>query len=227
MVQTMEERNAKRRANHARKRAHVEAPTVQCERCGMTVAQWRKCPHQRWCRDCLAFQEREYSRKKRVGKRTVYEIKCVVCEADVKTTIPNQKSCDGCRQRFRYQRTQRRASLRMKTDPQFAAASLLRNRINNALAWFGCYKSSRFQDLVGCTKAELVAHIEKQFQPGMSWENRGLRGWHIDHILPCSRFDLTDPEQQKKCFHYTNLQPLWATENLRKSNKVESNHAVA
>jgi hypothetical protein len=44
--------------------------------------------------------------------------------------------------------------------------------------------------------------------------------WHVDHIIPCSSFDLTDSEQQKKCFHYTNLQPLWAIDNLKKSNKI-------
>ena len=54
----------------------------------------------------------------------------------------------------------------------------------------------------------------------MTWENHGRYGWHIDHIMPCSSFDLTDPEQQKKCFHYTNLQPLWAHENMSKGAKI-------
>ena len=55
----------------------------------------------------------------------------------------------------------------------------------------------------------------------VSWGNSSLEGWHIDHIRPCASFDLTDPEQQKQCFHYTNLQPLWAEDNLRKSDKWE------
>lgn len=53
----------------------------------------------------------------------------------------------------------------------------------------------------------------------MSWENYGFYGWHIDHIKPCSKFDLTDPKQQEQCFHYSNLQPLWAIENFKKSDK--------
>jgi DNA/RNA endonuclease G (NUC1) len=54
----------------------------------------------------------------------------------------------------------------------------------------------------------------------MNWENYGKNGWHIDHIIPCASFDLTDPKQQKNCFHYTNLQPLWAADNIRKSDKI-------
>jgi len=55
----------------------------------------------------------------------------------------------------------------------------------------------------------------------MSWDNYGYRGWHIDHIRPCASFDLTDPEQQRECFHYTNLQPLWWQDNLRKGTGRE------
>jgi hypothetical protein len=64
-------------------------------------------------------------------------------------------------------------------------------------------------------------HLESLFKKGMSWENHGNEGWHIDHIIPCAAFDLTDPKQQKKCFHYTNLQPLWAKDNLSKGDKYE------
>jgi hypothetical protein len=69
-------------------------------------------------------------------------------------------------------------------------------------------------ELLGCTRAEFLAHIEAQFQPGMTWENRSL--WHIDHIRPCAGFDMLDPAQQRVCFHYTNLQPLWAADNIKK-----------
>ena len=71
---------------------------------------------------------------------------------------------------------------------------------------------------VGCTRDILVSHIESLWDDGMTWENYGQ--WHIDHIMPCSSFDLMDPKQIAECFHYTNLQPLWAKENIMKSNKV-------
>lgn len=71
--------------------------------------------------------------------------------------------------------------------------------------------------LTGCSIQDLKHYLELQFQPGMTWDNYGLHGWHIDHIKPCASFDLTDPEQQKECFYFTNLQPLWAKENRMKS----------
>ena len=72
---------------------------------------------------------------------------------------------------------------------------------------------------MGCNIDFLKKYIAKKFTKGMSWDNYGLYGWHIDHIKPCSCFDLTKPEQQKLCFHYSNLQPLWAKDNISKSNK--------
>jgi hypothetical protein len=75
------------------------------------------------------------------------------------------------------------------------------------------------KSLTGCSVNELMAHIEKKFKPGMNWNNRATFGWHIDHIRPCASFDLTNPDEQKKCFHYTNLQPLWWNENVAKSDR--------
>lgn len=74
-------------------------------------------------------------------------------------------------------------------------------------------------DLLGCTISELRQHLENRFIGGMTWENHGLHGWHIDHIRPCASFDLTQPAQQRECFHYLNLQPLWAKDNMSKSAK--------
>ena len=73
--------------------------------------------------------------------------------------------------------------------------------------------------LLGCSIEVARFHLECQFTKGMSWDNYGYNGWHIDHIRPCASFDLTDSEQQKQCFHYTNLQPLWAEDNLKKGDK--------
>lgn len=101
--------------------------------------------------------------------------------------------------------------------PKNRIALRLRNRINRALR--GIVKKANTFWLLGCTIEELKQHLENQFKGNMSWDNYGFYGWHIDHIIPCASFDLSKASEQKKCFHYTNLQPLWAEENLRKSNK--------
>lgn len=92
----------------------------------------------------------------------------------------------------------------------------LRNRIYCALIAMGAQKSASSIELIGCTIAELRQHLEAQFIDGMNWDNYGRNGWHVDHIRPCASFDLTDPEQQRQCFHHSNLQPLWAADNIRK-----------
>jgi hypothetical protein len=79
-------------------------------------------------------------------------------------------------------------------------------------------KSLKTEILIGCSISKLKIYLESKFIEGMSWHNREL--WHIDHIIPCDSFDLSNPDQQKKCFHYTNLQPLWKEDNLKKSNKL-------
>ena len=79
-------------------------------------------------------------------------------------------------------------------------------------------KKHPMTELLGCTFDELKKHLESKFSDGMNWNNYGRKGWHIDHIVPCCFFDLTRIDEQKKCFHYTNLQPLWAKTNLFKAS---------
>tara|TARA_R110000782_G_scaffold201802_1_gene290413 strand:- start:63 stop:689 length:627 start_codon:yes stop_codon:yes gene_type:complete len=108
---------------------------------------------------------------------------------------------------------------RYKTDPQFKLRIILGNRINSALK---SKKHSKIQStliLLGCTLEELQNHLEKQFKEEMNWSNHGSY-WEVDHIMPCSSFNLINIEQQKLCFNYTNLQPLTVTQNRQKSNKV-------
>jgi len=108
--------------------------------------------------------------------------------------------------------------VRKKTDIGFKILCNLRNRVYYTLK--GNPKISTTMNLVGCSIDQLKQHLEQQFKPGMSWENYGFYGWHIDHKRPCASFDLSVPEHQKLCFHYTNLQPLWAEENMKKGNKL-------
>ena len=102
---------------------------------------------------------------------------------------------------------------RRKANPWEAR---LRDSVRYALGRQQIIKSKRTEELLGCTIEEAKAHLASLFTDGMSWDNHGE--WHIDHIRPCASFDLTDPEQQKQCCHYTNLQPLWAADNLAKSD---------
>lgn len=103
---------------------------------------------------------------------------------------------------------------RKSQDIAFRLKANLRNRLYLAVT----DKRYRTLSLLGCSIEFLKKHLEEQFQPGMSWENYGQ--WHIDHIKPCAKFDLTKAEEQKKCFHYSNLQPLWAKDNLKKHCKL-------
>ena len=104
---------------------------------------------------------------------------------------------------------------RRKTDLNWKLRVNLRIRIAEALRGFN--KSKRTMELLGCTIEELWTHLEDRFTDGMTRENHGK--WHVDHIKACSKFDLADPEQQQICFHYTNLQPLWALDNMKKGNR--------
>ncbi len=98
-------------------------------------------------------------------------------------------------------------------------AKYIRSRVNTALKPKLGRKFNSSKELIGLNIDELKQYLESKFTEGMNWDNYGRKGWHVDHIRPCASFDLTDPEQQKQCFNYTNLQPLWAIDNLRKHKK--------
>ena len=107
-----------------------------------------------------------------------------------------------------------------KENIQFAIASRLRATMGRALRRQWAKKSARTFELIGCSPEELKLHIERQFVAGMSWDNRHL--WHVDHRKALATFDLTKIDQQRAAFHFSNLQPLWATDNIRKGKKEKS-----
>lgn len=106
---------------------------------------------------------------------------------------------------------------RWENDMNFRILENMRGRVYKALK--NNTKSKATIDLIGCTVEQLKQHLENLFSEGMTWDNYGE--WHVDHKKPCSLFDFTLESEQKECFNFNNLQPLWAKDNLIKSNKYE------
>ena len=106
---------------------------------------------------------------------------------------------------------------RAKNSTQYRIAKNLRSRIRSALV--GNFKTEKTENLIGCSFDFLKVWLESKWKPGMSWQNYGHDGWHIDHVRPISSFDLSLPKQQSMACHFLNLQPLWAHENFSKSDR--------
>ena len=128
--------------------------------------------------------------------------------------------------RVKYNKSDKRKEARRReleareSDPIRRVESRIRCLLRNVIIANGSKKAAKTEELLGCTVAEARVHLESQFLRGMTWDNHGE--WHIDHIRPCASFDFSDPQQQKECSHYSNLQPLWAKDNLSKSDKWEA-----
>ena len=110
---------------------------------------------------------------------------------------------------------------RRKNDPNYRMIHNLRGALGKLIIRNQkIIKNKRTKELIGCSVEELKAHIEKQFLPGMSWDNYGYKTWHIDHIRPLSSAKTMDDIIRLNLMHYTNLQPLWAKDNLKKSDLI-------
>lgn len=179
-----------------------------------------------WCKECESKirkkrvkdnPEKEKERHKRYQAKHKDKIKEYYLQYYFKN---KDKYKERNKQWFVKNRTEFREYERnkRKTDSCFRIKQALRRRLCHVLK--GTTKSASTLELLGCSIQEFKDHLEKQFTKGMTWDNYGTKGWHIDHIKPCDSFDLTLEKEQRKCFHYTNLQPLWAKDNLSKSNKI-------
>jgi hypothetical protein len=140
--------------------------------------------------------------------------------------IWREKNKENIRERIKnwgiknYQRVRdvknKRRRMRIKEDHVFHLINKIRCRLRKYLITRNITKRNRTFDIVGCTPDFLKEYLEKQFKDGMSWENKNE--WHIDHVIPLS--SATSEEELYKLCHYTNLQPLWAEENIKKGNKI-------
>jgi hypothetical protein len=105
---------------------------------------------------------------------------------------------------------------RLASNPVFSMAARMRSYLSSSLRYNSWAKHKRTEEVLGCTFVDFKAHIEKQFLSGMSWENR--RAWHVDHIVPVSSAKTAD--ELMALFHFTNLRPMWARDNIAKGNEM-------
>ena len=163
------------------------------------------------CKRCISVRQKEHrkSDKYKICKKKYQDSdKCRVYQKEYK------QNNDLRERKRKYQK------MRVASNIQFKLACNLRCRFSSALKK-GTKSGSAVRDL-GCTIAELKLYFEERFKLGMTWDNHGIgKGkWHIDHEYPLSKVDLTDRKQLLRVCHYTNLQPLWSEENIRKGNKI-------
>lgn len=109
-----------------------------------------------------------------------------------------------------------------RNNPSYRLRSIVGSRISNLVSQRRADKAGRTMVLIGCDIEFLRGYLQARFLKGMSWENYGE--WHIDHRIPCAKFDLREPEQQRQCFHYSNLRPMWGPDNLAKGGKMPGVH---
>lgn len=163
-----------------------------------------------WCKKCLKEYDKEYRKK----------YKELIKKYREKYYRKNKERFKERTKKFFYDNKgymKKYQKEKKKRDLNYRVSENLRTRIWGALK--GRVKSQSTMFLIGCSIEYLMYHLQYQLKKGMSWDNYGREGWHIDHIKPCVSFDLSKVSEQQKCFHYSNLQPLWAKDNLSKGVK--------
>ena len=185
-----------------------------CQRCADNAAkrQWKK-------RNSQKVRVQENARRRRKYQDdAAYRDKCIERSAATYNAMTPEQRRAVPRGQMGAEYHRNYMAERASKDMDFRLRGSLRARVRSAIYADCGRKAVRTMSLVGCSIAELRAYLEAKFTSGMSWDNYGE--WHIDHIKPCASFNLADEKQQRECFHFTNLQPLWAQDNMRKGAKI-------
>jgi hypothetical protein len=202
-----------------------------CSKCGIEkeVSDFHKWKHgpdgyKRECKECRKLETKKYyiKNEQKIKKRVsdyrksnpdkIKEIRQKIYERDKERILKVNKLYRENNKEKRNEYTRNKKS----NDPIFKLKHLMNSRIRIFMKSRNIQKHNKTFDIVGCTPQELKEHLEFKFKDGMSWDNQGE--WHIDHIVPLSSGKTVD-EIIKLC-HYTNLQPLWAIDNMKKGSKT-------
>ena len=171
-----------------------------------------------YCSTCYSRKWRKENKEKyRLGQDKWYkQNKKEVIEKVKKYKKENPNIVQKCRNNADKEDIKKYYRDRYNNDSDYRLKVILRNRLRQSIK-FHEKSGSAVSDL-GCSIDELKKHLESKFTEGMSWDNYGK--WHIDHIKPLASFDLSDREQFLRACHYSNLQPLWAKDNLIKKDRI-------
>jgi len=198
-----------------------------------------------WCKKCISIYQKKY---REINKKRIKELNKIYREKHKQEILRKKKKyyqahkekiieytkkyyknnkkiiLQRIKRRYKVKRKQiikynvKYRRLRRRNEIKIRLHDRLSKRIWDAVKE-NC-KSAKTVKLIGCSIEKLEQHLQKQFKVGMTWDNYGFYGWHVDHILPCASFDLSKKSEQLKCFNYKNLQPLWAEENWSKNRKI-------
>jgi hypothetical protein len=203
--------------------------TKRCTKCQgefpATLEFFHKCSSRKdglfsWCKNCSLEQKRKYYN---ANKTEIRDKNKKWYDKNRDKVLEQKKEYESRPEIIRQRRKTKNKYYHNKL--KYDAGHKVRINLSRRIIDYINKSGSSVLDFIGCSIDDLKIHLEKQFVDGMSWENYGRYGWHVDHIRPCCSFDLTDPEQQRECFHYTNLQPLWAKDNLSKGGRYEFPHS--
>jgi len=187
-----------------------------------------------WCKACVAIYHNQYNKQyrqdnKEKSKQYYQDNKERLVKQQKQYYQDNKEECKKQQKQYRQDNKEKIAKRqrqyekkRRANDPAYRMIRNLRKGLWKAMS--GNSKPKKTMELLGCSKEHLEHHLEAQFTDGMTLENYGE--WQIDHIQAVSRFDHNEPEQVAVCWHYTNLQPMWAEDNIIKSNKIITEHQV-
>lgn len=167
------------------------------------------------CKECLIIKSNDYRKKNKTKVLTYYSEYRKNNKEKMK--ISRKKYIIENKEKITKYRTYYSNKKRKESDIVRLTENI-RRRINHIFTVKKFNKKNKTFEILGCSIDELLNHLEKQFKDGMSWENHGMEGWHVDHIIPLSSAN-TEEEIYKLC-HYSNLQPLWSHENLSKGSKI-------
>lgn len=217
-----------------------------CLWCGKPAGGFARCEkHREWfrkyarklrCKDIEKSRKTDREKAKRLleingdkirATRRAYYVK----NRDRMRRIANEtraKNLAKFRQRDKSRRPKvyQRKKLRWHSDPIYKMSMKLRTSLLRGLRSQSVRKTNKAVQLLGCSIPNFIIYIESKFEPGMSWGNWGNRDgdWHLDHIMPIAIFDLSRESHQQRCFHFSNYQPLWKLDNLRKNATPPSTH---
>ena len=175
-------------------------------------------PHQKVCCTChLTLDKSKFNKQK--SRKDGLQTSCKECRK--KYDKANQDLIKLKREEYYLNNPGKREAIKAKSNSRISCkiVTSLRRRVGAIVKSKNIKKSNTTLELLGCSQDSFLKHLQSKFNDEMNWGNYG-KVWNIDHIIPCAAFDLRLPEEQRKCFHYTNLQPLLVLENLIKNSRL-------